>query len=45
MSITSNQIGQSSNANLLWQISKQLNQLIKLVGLNNPSTTTTTTTL
>ena len=44
MAIGSNQIGQSTEANLLWQISKQLEQLIKVVGAGNPTTTTTTTT-
>lgn len=45
MSIPSKQIGQSAEANLLWQISKQLEQLIKVVAQGNtyPTTTTTTT--
>ena len=45
MAIPSKQIGQSAEANLLWQISKQLEQLIKVVSQGNvyPTTTTTTT--
>lgn len=35
------QVGQSTEAQLLWQISKQLDQLIKVVG--NLTVTTTTT--
>ena len=47
MAIPSRQIGQSAEANLLWQISKQLETLIKVVYAtgNPPITTTTTTTL
>ena len=45
MAIPSRQIGQSVEANLLWQISKQLEQLIKVVGAGNVYTTTTTTTV
>ena len=41
MAISSKQIGQSAEANLLWQISKQLEHLINVVA----STTTTTTTI
>ncbi len=43
MAIPSKQIGQSAEANLLWQISKQLEQLIKVTAANAPTTTTTTT--
>lgn len=41
MAIPSRQIGWGTNTNLLWQISKQLEKLIRVAG---PSTTTTTTT-
>ena len=41
MAIPSKQIGQSAEANLLWQISKQLEQLI---GITSKLTTTTTST-
>jgi hypothetical protein len=43
MAIPAKQIGQSAEANLLWQISKQLELLIKVTAANNPTTTTTTT--
>jgi len=45
MAIPAKQIGQSVEANLLWQISKQLEHLIKVVAQGNtyPTTTTTTT--
>ena len=45
MAIPSKQIGQSAEANLLWQISKQLERLIQVIGAGNtyPTTTTTTT--
>ena len=43
MAIPSRQIGQSAEANLLWQISKQLERLIKVTGASMPTTTTTTT--
>ncbi len=42
MAIPSRQIGWSTTDNLLWQISKQLDQLIKVTA--NGTTTTTTTT-
>ena len=42
MSVPGSQIGQSAEAQLLRRISKQLDQLIKLMA--NSSTTTTTTT-
>lgn len=42
MAIPSKQIGWSTTDNLLWQISKQLEQLIKVTTQNNPTTTTTT---
>jgi hypothetical protein len=39
------QIGWSVEANLLWEINKQLDQLIKITGaLANASSSTTTTT-
>lgn len=44
MAIPSKQIGQSAEANLLWQISKQLEILIKVVSQSNTYTTTTSTT-
>jgi hypothetical protein len=48
MAIPSQQIGWSQKAKLLWQISKQLENLIKVAGNVqvspvNPTTTTTTT--
>lgn len=45
MAIPAKQIGSSNEANLLWQISKQLEHLIKVVAQGNtyPTTTTTTT--
>lgn len=46
MSIPNKQIGWSQESNLLWQISKQLDQLIKVTSkLAETTTTTTTTTL
>jgi hypothetical protein len=36
------QIGWSTTDNLLWQISKQLDRLIKVTGSQNTTTTTTT---
>lgn len=44
MAIPSKQIGQSAEANLLWQISKQLETLIKVTYANGNTTTSTTTT-
>jgi hypothetical protein len=44
MAIPSKQIGWSQKANLLWQISKQLQYLTGVMGRNIPATTTTTTT-
>jgi hypothetical protein len=45
MGIPSQQIGWSQKSKLLWQISNQLDKLIKVVGGGNiPATTTTTTT-
>lgn len=44
MSIPSKQIGWSNEANLLWNISKQLERLIEVTSKNAPVTTTTTTT-
>jgi hypothetical protein len=45
MSIPSKQIGWSNESNLLWQISKQLEQLIGITSkIVNYSTTTSTTT-
>ena len=43
MGVPNKQIGWSQEANLLWQISKQLDQLIKVAGSANSTTTTTTT--
>lgn len=43
MSIPSQQIGWSQRAKLLWQISKQLEQLIGVTSKLTPTTTTTTT--
>ena len=43
MAIPSKQIGWSTTDNLLWQISKQLEQLIKVTSAGNSTTTTTTT--
>jgi hypothetical protein len=53
MGIPNKQIGWSQESNLLWQISKQLEQLIKVTASLTttttttaaPTTTTTTTTL
>lgn len=44
MAIKSKQIGWGATENLLWQISKQLEQLIKVTAAGNTYTTTTTTT-
>jgi len=44
MGIPNKQIGWSQESNLLWQISKQLEQLIKVTANINSTTTTTTTT-
>ena len=41
MAIANRQIGWSQESNLLWEISKQLDQLIKVIA--TPTTTTTTT--
>ena len=43
MSIPSKQIGWSNESNLLYQISKQLDQLIKVTSQLTTTTTTTTT--
>jgi hypothetical protein len=43
MAIPSREIGWSQKSNLLWQISKQLEYLIKVAGNTNTTTTTTTT--
>lgn len=46
MGVPNKQIGWSQESNLLWQISKQLDQLIKVTSkLAETTTTTTTTTL
>jgi hypothetical protein len=42
MAIPAKQIGWSQESNLLWEISKQLDQLIKVTAANNTTTTTTT---
>lgn len=44
MAIPPKPIGQSAEANLLWQISKQLEILTKVVSQGNVYPTTTTTT-
>jgi hypothetical protein len=43
MAIPSRQIGWSVKSNLLWQISKQLEYLTRIMGKNITTTTTTTT--
>jgi hypothetical protein len=43
MGVPSKQIGWSVEANLMWEIAKELDQTIKVAG-KVPSTTTTTTT-
>ena len=45
MGVPNKQIGWSQESNLLWQISKQLDQLIKVTSKLAETTTTTTTTL
>lgn len=45
MAIPSRQIGWGTKANLLWQISKQLERLICVAACECPTTTTTTTTV
>jgi hypothetical protein len=45
MAIPSKQIGWSQKAYLLWNISKQLENLIKVAGNVQLTTTTTTTTV
>jgi hypothetical protein len=45
MAIPNRQIGWSTTDNLLWQISKQLEQLIKVTYANSTTTTTSTTTI
>jgi hypothetical protein len=45
MAIPSRQIGWSAKSNLLWQISKQLEYLTRVIGGNVPTTTTSTTTV
>ena len=42
MSIPNRQIGWGTTDNLLWQISKQLEQLIQVTYANTTTTTTTT---
>jgi hypothetical protein len=44
MAIPSRQIGWSTTDNLLWQISKQLEQLIRVTAANTTTTSTTSTT-
>lgn len=44
MGVPSRQIGWSTTDNLLWTISKQLENLINVVAQGNTYTTTTTTT-
>jgi hypothetical protein len=43
MGVPNKQIGWSTEANLLWQISKQLDELIKVTSALSTTTTTTTT--
>jgi hypothetical protein len=43
MGIPNKQIGWSQESNLLWQISNQLDQLIKVTASLTTTTTTTTT--
>tara|TARA_R110000868_G_scaffold42638_7_gene143969 strand:- start:6022 stop:6162 length:141 start_codon:yes stop_codon:yes gene_type:complete len=43
MGIPNKQIGWSQESNLLWQISKQLDELIKVTSKLTTTTTTTTT--
>jgi hypothetical protein len=43
MGIAPKQIGWSQESNLLWQISNQLDQLIKVTASLSTTTTTTTT--
>jgi hypothetical protein len=43
MGVPNRQIGWSQESNLLWQISKQLDQLIKVTAQLTTTTTTTTT--
>jgi hypothetical protein len=46
MTKISKQIGWSVESNILWEISNQLDKLIKITSnLSNPTTTTTTTTI
>lgn len=42
MGIPNKQIGWSQESNLLWQISKQLDELIKVTASNTTTTTSTT---
>jgi len=42
MGVPNKQIGWSQESNLLWQISKQLDQLIKVTSSLTTTTTTTT---
>jgi len=42
MGVPNKQIGWSTEANLLWQISKQLDELIKVTSALSTTTTTTT---
>jgi hypothetical protein len=45
MGTSNKQIGWSQEANLMWEISKELDQVIKVAGSVSSSTTTTTTTI
>lgn len=45
MAIPSKQIGQSNEANLLWYIAKELEQIKGILANQAPATTTTTTTV
>jgi hypothetical protein len=44
MSVPNRQIGWSNEANLLWEISKQLERLIQVTAATSTTTTTTTST-
>lgn len=44
MAIRSKQVGQSAEANLLYEILKAINKLTKVVAAGNTSSTTTSTT-
>lgn len=45
MGTANKQIGWSQEASLMWEISKELDQTLRVAGSKTPSTTTTTTTV